>query len=170
MKEPTIVPSGFIVHTGAAANRPGGTEGGTAAQGAGPTPPPKPEPDIETAVPPEPELGKSRSRGKTVKPTTGAASNAGVPLTVRAYPPNVDKGATTNDPERTPVLPSTSHDRLEMMFGADVTVHEVSDTAKPVPVTVTVVPGIDPSTGEPKTGLSVTAAVTVKITVAEESP
>lgn len=47
-----------------------------------------------------------------------------------------------------------------------MTIQEVSESEKPLPVIVTVVPGNEPSGGEPMTGLTVRGAVVVNMNTA----
>jgi hypothetical protein len=142
----------------------------------------KPAPEIAMLVPPEvgPELGESWIVGRTVNVgarRAGGESPATFPVTVRVYVYgdaglNIAAGATTNDADSWPVEPVTVHERDEMILGvakargADVIVHDVSVVANPVPVTVTVVPGVVPSAGEPLIGVTVTWASTVNVVVA----
>lgn len=109
----------------------------------------KPAPLTTTAVPATPEMGLGRICGTTKKLVIGGAeSSAGDPCTVRLKPPvrNVDPAPTTNDRERTPVLPVTVHRKLETMrdaAGGGVKLHPVSLGAKPVPEMETVVPAAE---------------------------
>jgi hypothetical protein len=70
----------------------------------------------------------------------------------------------------------TVHDRDETILGvialrgADVIVHDLSVWSKPVPVTVMVVPGVEPSAGEPLVGVTVTNGVTLNVVGVATSP